>query len=245
VWAAYLEKKTATAPVDSTRAPEPVDPNAALRAQAAAITAQAQARGNGVTASASDQRVVKSINDTSIIIFDPKLGADVTLTDNLMRATWTITPKVPAGMSVEAKPQNFEAFFEGADQEAGAGKKTVKFLKGAGTAIADSGNTRANATSSITAKTDVWDVKEHEGKITKNVFESGGMRTGGYVASTGRDPGGSQGESILVAIRKDIELAKQAILDAQQKGQSTGFDLTTDRVQRGLDSLQAATKDYN
>jgi hypothetical protein len=103
----------------------------------------------------------------------------------------------------------------------------------------------AGATSSITNKTDVWDVKEHEGKITKNVFESGGMRTGGYVAYTGRDPGGSQGEGILVAIRKDIEFAKQAIWEAQEKGQNTEFDLTTDRVQRGLDSLRAATKDYN
>lgn len=244
VWTAYLGKKTATAPADSTPAPTPADPNAALRAQAAAITAQVQGRGNGVTAQASDQRVVKSVNDASIVIFDPKLGTDVTITDNLMKVTWTVTPKVPQGMPVSAKPENFEAFFEGGDKPASAGSKTGKFLGSGAIATLDSENTRANAASSISVNPDkAWRVNEQEGKIKKNVYESGGMRVSAYQASTGRDPGGMQGESILAAVKGDLELAKQTVEEAQKKGQATGFDLTTDRVQRGWTALQAATKD--
>ncbi len=244
VWAAYLEQKSTTASAGSTPASAPADPNAALRAQAAAITAHAQERANGTTAPASDQRVVKSLNDSSIVVFDPKLGTDVTISDNLMKATWTVTPKVPQGLPVAAKPENFEAFFEGGDKPAGAGAKVGKLVKGTTTATLDSMNTRADATSSITSNTDVWRVNEQEGKIKKDVFESGGMRTGSYVAYTGRDPGGSQGESILVAIREDLILAKQTIEAAQKNGQAKGFDFSTDRFQRGWTALESATKDY-
>jgi hypothetical protein len=195
VWAAYLEKKAATAPVVSTSAPEPADPHAALRAQTAAITAGVQGRGNGVTTVAPDQRVVKSVNDASIVIFDPKLGTDVTITDNLMKATWTITPKVPQGMPVSAKPENFEAFFEGGDKPASDGKKAGKFLGSGAIATLDSENTRADAASSISVNPDkAWRVNEQEGKIKKNVYESGGMRVSAYQAYTGRDPGGCRGK---------------------------------------------------
>jgi hypothetical protein len=244
VWAAYLEQKSKTAPASSTPTNESADPNAALRAQAAAIAAQAQARANGTTAPASGERVVKSLNDASIVIFDPKLGTDVTISDNLMKATWTVTPKVPQGLPVAAKPENFEAFFEGGDKPAGADAKVGKLVKGTTTATLDSMNTRADATSSITSNTDVWRVNEQEGKTKKDVYESGGMRTGGYVAYTGRDPAGNQGESILVAIREDLILAKQTIEAAQKNGQAKGFDFTTDRFQRGWTALESATKDY-
>ena len=145
---------------------------------------------------------------------------------------------------MSAKPENFEAFFEGGDKPASAGSKTGKFLGSGAIATLDSENTRANAASSISVNPDkAWRVNEQEGKIKKNVYESGGMRVSAYQASTGRDPGGMQGESILAAVKGDLELAKQTVEEAQKKGQATGFDLTTDRVQRGWTALQAATKD--
>jgi hypothetical protein len=54
-------------------------------------------------------------------------------------------------MDRRAKP----AEFEGGEEEAGAGAKAGKVVKGFGTALGDSLNTRANAASSITSNTDV------------------------------------------------------------------------------------------
>jgi hypothetical protein len=57
LWAAYLKQKSGGTSASSAPASEP-DPNAALRAQAAAITAHAQERTSGA-ASTVEQRTVK------------------------------------------------------------------------------------------------------------------------------------------------------------------------------------------
>ncbi len=98
VWAAYLAQKTASAPADSTPAPAPADPNAALRAQAAAITAQVQARGTAVALSPnSKERTVKGIApDGGVNVHDPNIGGsggvDVTISPDGMKGTWILDP---------------------------------------------------------------------------------------------------------------------------------------------------------
>src|ERR1700733_1832204 len=90
VWAAYLAQKNGTAAAAATPGSESSDPNAALRAQAAAVAAQAQARARGTTTPApGGQRAVKTIADDSITVYDPTLNADVTFTENLMKAEWS------------------------------------------------------------------------------------------------------------------------------------------------------------
>jgi hypothetical protein len=51
---------------------------------------------------------------------------------------------------------------------------------------------------------------------------------------------GNMGLSKLVAVKADLDFAKAAIETAQQNGQATGFDLSTDRFQRGTKALEAA-----
>jgi hypothetical protein len=96
----------------------------------------------------------------------------------------------------------------------------------------------------MTTNTDVWRIREEEGKTKTLVYESGGMRTGGYIAATGRDPLGRRGEDMLFEIGKIYELTKQQIASAKQAGKAIEFDPTTDRVKRGELALQSATKDY-
>lgn len=242
VWAAYLDQKNRTATSGITPGGEPADPNAALKAQAAAITAQAQERANGTTTMApGGQRAVKNISNDSITVYDPILKADVTFTENLMKAEWSVTPQVPAGLPTVAQTQYFTAFFEGGDKSADAGAKTGKFLKGSLIGIGDAGNTRANATNTIGTDPDkMWRVNEKSGKVTQDVYESGGMRNGQFVGATGRDPMGNIGLSKLVAVKADLDFAKAAIETAQQNGQAMGFNLSADRFQRGTKALEAA-----
>jgi hypothetical protein len=242
VWAAYLAQKQGTAPAGPTTGNAPIDPNAALAAQAAAIAAHAQARANGTTIQAPDgERAVKNITNDSITVYDPTLKADVTFTENLMKAEWSITPQVPAGLPTVAQTQYYTAFFEGGDKPAGAGAKAGKVLKGTLIGIGDGMNTRANATNTIGADPDkMWRVNEKTGKVTQDVYESGGMRNGQYVGATGRDPMGNIGLSKLVAVRVDLDFAKAAIETAQQNGQATGFNLSADRFQRGTKALEDA-----
>src|SRR5277367_3544289 len=133
LWAEYLKQKNGAATASSAPANEP-DPNAALRAQAADITARAQARANGVTSSAnSTERTVKGIAPGGgVIVHDPNLGGsggvDVTISLDCMKATWVIAAN---GMP----PVKMTAEFEGGDQPASAGAKALKGAKGAGSAV--------------------------------------------------------------------------------------------------------------
>jgi hypothetical protein len=235
IWKAYQDQKTGTsttpAPAPSTEA-SPNDPNAARRAQVEIMIAQAQAR---VAGSGAKEIAIDHLTDDGAVINDPKLGM-VTVSENGMKFTWTVAPN-------GAKPAYYTAEFEGGEKEAGAGAKTGKVIKGFGTALGDSLNTHANAASSITTNTDVWRVREEEGKIKTLVYESGGMRTGGYIAATGRDPIGRRGEDMLFEISRIYELAKQQIATAKQAGKAIAFDSSTDRVKRGESALQNATKD--
>lgn len=242
VWAAYLAQKNGTTAAAATPGNEASDPNAALRAQAAAVAAQAQARANGATTPApGGQRAVKTIADNSITVYDPTLNADVTFTENLMKAEWSITPQVPAGLPTVAQTQHFTVFFEGGDKPAGAGAKTGKVLKGTLIGIGDAENTRANATNTIGGNPDkMWRVNETTGKVTQDLYESGGMRNGQYAAATGRDPMGDMGKAKLIAVKADLDFAKTAIATAQQNGQAMGINLSTDRVQRGTKALEDA-----
>ncbi len=242
VWAAYLAQKHETAPAGTPPKNDSPDPNAALRAQAAAITAQAQQRANGtISLVPGGQRAVKNITNDSITVYDPTLKADVTFTENLMKAEWSVTPQVPAGLPTVAQTQYYTAFFEGGDKPASAGAKTTKLLQGSLIGTADAANTRANATNTIGTDPDkMWRVNEKTGKVTQDLYESGGMRNGQYAAATGRDPMGDMGLSKLVAVKADLDFAKAAIETAQQNGQATGFNLSTDRFQRGTKALEAA-----
>jgi hypothetical protein len=233
VWTAYLDQKNQAAAANSNTA-APAD-------------ARNETPTNPVsTPPASNQPIVKSMSDASIVIFDPKLGTDVTFTENGMKATWTVTPKVPQGMPVAVQPENFTAFFEGGDKPASAGKKLGKVFTSGAVQTLDSLNTRADAVSGIGANPDkVWRVNVQEGNKKRNVYESGEYRSGGFKVATGKDPAEKQGISILLAIRKDWEAAQPAIVEAQKEGKATGFDFTTDRYQRGSAALQAATKGYD
>jgi hypothetical protein len=86
----------------------------------------------------------------------------------------------------------------------------------------------------------MWRVNEKTGKVTQDLYESGGMRNGQFVGATGRDPMGAMGQSKLVAVKADLDFAKDAIVAAQQNGQATGFNLSADRFQRGTKALEAA-----
>lgn len=232
VWTAYLDQKNQAAAANSNTA-APTD-------------ARNETPINPVsTPPASDQPIVKSFGEGSIVITDPKLG-DVTFTDNGMKATWTVRPKVPQGMPIAVQPENFTAFFEGGDKPASAGKKLGKVLTSGAVQTLDSLNTRADAVSGIGANPDkVWRVNAQEGNRKKEVYESGEYRSGGYKVATGRDPAAQQGISILLSISKDWGVARTAIEAAQKEGKATGFDFTTDRYQRGSAALQAATKGYD
>jgi hypothetical protein len=187
------------------------------------------------------ERAVKNVSNDSITVFDPTLKADVTFTENLMKAEWSVAPQVPAGMPIVPQTQYFTAFFEGGEKPAGAGAKTGKFLKGSLIGIGDAGNTRANATNTIGTDPDkMWRVNEKSGRVTQDVYESGGMRNGQFAAATGRDPMGNIGLSKLVAIKADFDFAKAAIETAQKNGQAMGFNLSADRFQRGASALEDA-----
>ena len=226
VWAAYLDQKSqVAAPIVATNEPAPNAPS---------------------TTTPPNQPVVKSLSDASVVVFDPKLGTDVTFTENGMKASWTVTPKVPGGVPMAVQSANYTAFFEGGDEPAGAGKKVGKSLAGGTIATLQSMNTSAGAVSGIGANPDkVWKVEAEIGKNKRNVYESGEYRIGEFKADTGKDPAAKQGISILVAIRQDWEVAQEAIVAAQKEGKAKGFDLSTDRVKRGQTALQDATKGYN
>jgi hypothetical protein len=138
-----------------------------------------------------------------------------------MKATWSVTPQVPAGLPTVAETQYYTAFFEGGDKPASAGSKAGKVFKGGVVGVLDSENTRANATNTIGTDPDkMWGVNEKTGKVTQDVYESGGMRNGQYAAATGRDPMGNMGKSILVAFKDDLDFAQSAVETAQKNGQA-------------------------
>jgi hypothetical protein len=243
VWDAYLRQKNQAAPANTASAGGPADPNnaEAPKVQAVDIAAPVQNRGTGgtIAPAAGGQREVKSLTNDSITVYDPTLKTDVTFTQSLMNATYTVTPKVPAGMPISARPESFHVYFEGGDEEAGAGKRALKAIKGTLTGAADSLNHRANAASSITTKTDVWRIKETVGHTTQSVYESGGTRVGGQTVE-GRDPEASVALRILGAIKEDLDFAKAEILKAQQDGNAANFDLKSDRFVRGTQALTSA-----
>jgi len=233
VWAAYLGQKNPAAAANTNTEPSAVAKN--------------ETPPNPVsTTPPPNQPIVKSLNDASVVVFDPKLGTDVTFTENGMKASWTVTPRVPGGVPMAVQSANYTAFFEGGDKPAGAGKKVGKSLAGGTIATLQSMNTSAGAVSGIGANPDkVWKVEAEIGKNKRNVYESGEYRIGEFKTMSGRDPAEKQGISILVAIRQDWEVAQEAIVAAQKEGKAKGFDLSTDRVKRGQTALQDATKGYN
>jgi hypothetical protein len=235
VWAAYLEKKTGTAPVGSTPASETADPNSARRAdiaaRAAAITAQVQGRGNGPSAVGSTERSVIGANDAGeIVVHDPALGAsggaDVTISRDGMKATWVIAAN---GMP----PVKMTAEFEGGDQPASAGAKALKGAKGVGSAVLYSYS--PGVVTNVSADPDHdWRIVS-EGSNGKNTTE-----LGGYRLNQVRDSG-------KVIAEKQLEAVKQDVLAAQGYKDSDGHQvvvLTSDRSQRGLTALDEITKAY-
>jgi hypothetical protein len=199
VWGVYLGQKSATAPDGSTPATGPADPNAALRAQAAAITAQVQGRVNGANAAGSTEHTVKGANGAGdIVVHDPTLGAsgatDVTISSDGMKATWVIAAN---GMP----PVNMTAEFEGGDQHASAGAKALKGAKGAGSAVLYSYSPRVVVNVSADPDHD-WRIVS-EGSNGKNTIELGGYRLNQI-----RDSGKTITEKQLEAIKQDVLAAK-------------------------------------
>jgi hypothetical protein len=241
VWGAYIKQKSgnaASAPAgQSTPASDTNDPNAALRAQAAALAAATQQRAGEISTPANAKpHALEKLTADGAVVSDPKLG-DVTISDNGMKFEWTVKAN-------GAPPAYYTVYFEGGEKEAGAGAKTGKLFKGLGTAIGNSENTHADAASSITTNTDVWRETEKTGKKETKVYESGGYRTGGYVAYSGRDPIAQRAVDDLYNLLQDLNLAKDAIAKAQGEGQTISFDVASDRFQRGYKALQDATSAY-
>ncbi len=239
VWAAYLAMKTATTPANS--APAPADPNAALRAQAAAIAAQAQARGIAVNPSTnSEERTVKGLApEGGVIVHDPTLGGsggvDVTISPDGMKGTWILDP------GYGAPPAKYTAEFEGGDKPASGGTKFSKAAKGLTTATLNSYNTRADAAVDISKNPDNdWRIVS-EGSDGKRTTELGGFRQGTFAANTGRDPVKDIAAKQLQAIKLDVLAAKEF------KGAdgSPVVVLTSERSQRGWTALDNITKAYD
>jgi hypothetical protein len=209
----------------------------ALRAQADALTQQALARAGQVTNPASSQpRTVKNLTADGAIVNDPNLGP-VTVSDNGMKFEWTVADRFN-----RAPPAHFTVSFKGGEKEAGAGAKAGKLFKGLGTAVVNSENTHADAASSITTNTDVWQEVSQEGKTKRLVYESGGQRVGDGIID--RDPFANKAQGDMYSVLQDLDVAKDAIAKAQQAGQQISFDTTTDRFNRGYKALQDATKDF-
>jgi hypothetical protein len=163
---------------------------------------------------------------------------DVTVSDNGMKYEWTVSSSA-GGPLASGVPLRYEAYFEGGEKEANAGKKAGKLLKGLGTAIVTSEGPSSTTT---TANTDVWKVEMYEGQKKSNVYESGGMRTGGLIAYNGRDPMGEMGKGELYRVSLIEEVVEAAVTQAKADGQTVAFDTTTDRFQRGKDSLHKAVR---
>jgi hypothetical protein len=240
VWAAYLDQKSGSGAANSAPANGP-DPNAALRAQAAAINAQVQARMNGASSSAnSKERTVKGVApDGGVIVHDPNLGGidgvDVTISPDGMKGTWILDP------GHGAPPEKFTAEYEGGDQPASGGAKISKAAKGLTTATLSSYNARADATVDISKNPDNdWRIVS-EGSNGKKTTELGGFRQGAYAAYTGRDPLKDMAEKQLEAVKLDLQAAQ----DYKGTDGNPVIMLTSDRSQRGLTALDKITKAYD
>jgi hypothetical protein len=241
IWAAYLDQKNGSASANSAPAAEPADPNAALRAQAAAVNARVQARMNGGVSSAnSTERTVKGLApDGGLIVHDPNLGgiggADVTIFPDGMKATWIMDP------GHGAPPEKCIAEYEGGDQPASGGAKFSKAAKGLTTATLNSYNTRADAAVDVSKNPDNdWRIVA-EGSNGKRTTELGGFRQGTYAANTGRDPVKDMAEKQLEAIKLDVRAAQEY----QGADGNPVVVLTSDRSQRGLTALDKITKAYD
>jgi hypothetical protein len=240
VWAAYLDQKAGSASANSTPANEP-DPNAALRAQTAAIVAQAQARANDMSSSAiSKERTVKGLApDGGVIVHDPNLGgidgADVTISPDGMKGTWIVDP----GRGYP--PTKYTAEYEGGDQPASEGAKFSKAAKGFGTAVLQSENTRGDAMVNMSKNPDNdWRIVS-EGSNGKRMTELGGYREGAYKAYVGNDPLKDLAEKQLEAIKFDLQAAQ----DYKGPDGNPTVVLSSERSQRGLTALDKITKAYD
>jgi len=243
VWAAYLETKGAAAPA----APAP-DPNAALRQQAAAITAQAQSRSNGPNATsdlslggASSGAVVKTFTSDGVVVHDPNLegGVDVTIANDGASASFIVQPR--AGMM--GTPTKMTAEYEGSGEAPSDGEKAGKFAKGAGTAVAEALNPRVVSRVGMHGN-DVWRVKSQgvNGKAT--LYESGSYSIGA-MPSMGRDAGQTVGLTILERIKQDIALATTEAASRKSRGETIAFDTSGARGQAAQASLAEATKAFD
>ena len=145
IWQAYQDQKggtsMTTAPAASPDA-ERNDPNAARRAQVDALTARTQARLNAIQNRGDEKPVFKAFTETGAIVTHPKFG-DVKVIDNGMKYEWTVNPIDPR-TGEKGVPSVYTVSFEGGENEAGAGAKTGKVLKGIGTGIANGINRSAN-----------------------------------------------------------------------------------------------------
>jgi hypothetical protein len=241
VWAAYLAQKSGGVPANSTPAPQPADPNAALSAQAAAIAAQTQARMNGAGPSTgSKERTVKGLApDGGVIVHDPGLGgidgADVTISPDGMKGTWILNP------GNGYPPVRYTAEYEGGDKPASGGAKFSKAAKGLTAATLSSYNARADATVDISKNPDNdWRIVS-EGSNGKRTTELGGFRQGEFIAYSGKDPLKDMAEKQLEAIKLDMQAAQE------YKGTDGNpvVVLSSERSQRGLNALDKITKAYN
>jgi len=234
LWAAYLAQKKGSASATSTPSSEP-DPNAALRAQAAALAA-----GRSASSTAGQEPVVKGpAPGGGLIVHDPNLGgsggADVTISPDGMKAEWVVIP------GRNYPPTKYTAEFEGGDKPASGGSRALKGTKGMLGATVTSYNPRADATVNMSSNPDNdWRVIS-QGSDGKRTTELGGWRQGEYVADTGRDPLKSVALQQLESVKQDV-LAAQAYKD---KDGNQPVVLTSDRSQRGMTALDKITKVYN
>jgi hypothetical protein len=233
LWAAYLKQKNGGASASSTPPAEPADPNAALRAQAAAITAQAQARVNGAASytSSKEPTVKGPAPGGGVIVHDPNLGgsggADVTISPDGMKAEWVVDP----GRGYP--PVKYAAEFEGGAKPASAGAKALKSAKGAGSAVLYSYSPGVVVDVSDNPDRN-WKVVD-EGSNGKNTIELGGYRLNQI-----RDSGKTVALQQLEAVKRDVLVAQG------YKGTDGNpmVDLSSDRSKRGLDALDEITKAY-
>lgn len=240
VWAAYVKQKGGNATANNNAAPvgnTSDGQHAALRAQADALSQQAQQRA-GAGSGTPRERKVEFNEAGAAIVTDPDLNGKVTIAtevikgkDNEVAAGLQFTVIVEPGHG--APPMNESWTYKGGLEPAAEGKKLGHGAKGALEATLNSRNTRADAGVDICGNLD---------NCFSVIAKSGGHETrneiGGYDASTyaannsGRDPKHDMEVRKAHALSLDLAAVKDAIASGNTGGKTPTLDLTSDRFKR-------------
>jgi hypothetical protein len=239
VWDAYLKVKSGDAAANNNAAPAggtSSDPNAALRAQADAVTQQALQRvgaGSGIP----QERKVEFDETGAAIVTDPDLNGKVRIATEVIKGNGD---EVAAGLLFTvivdpghgAPPETETWIYKGGLEPAGEGKKLGHGVKGTMEAALNSQNTRAAAGVDICGNLDncFSIIAKNGGHETRN--EIGGYDASTYAAYSGRDPKHDMEVRKAHALSLDLAAAKSAIASGNTGGKTPKLDFTSDRFNR-------------